>query len=319
MKSHIPLVLFLCLLAPTTLAGEADAPTFGKAVYPDSIRFVTATSEDGEVMTMLFDNFVVSTRPGKGQHLGAETKSFSVANDLKAREGVTATLDVRGFVAVEEGGSAALLIHAGGETTIVDLSKAIEAAASKPRESEDALYAQAVENAGTAGLTVNARPKKSEDFLARASATFAPGEALQVTVLLLAERLSDADSSALITVDSIDISLKSAAPSRTKKEAEPKTAAAKTEKKTGSKTTSTKTVSSKTEKKNESAKTDKKGESAKTEGKVTEKAASKDDSKTTDNTKASSKKTSEKKSVGEKKSDDKDTGTKSADTEKSKT
>ena len=147
MKSHTPLFLFLCLLAPTTLAGEADAPTFAKAVYPDSIRFVTATSEDGEVMTMLFDNFVVSTRPGKGQHLGAETKSFSVANDLKAREGVTATLDVRGFVAVEEGGSAALLIHAGGETTIVDLSKAIEAAASKPRESEDALYAQAVQNA----------------------------------------------------------------------------------------------------------------------------------------------------------------------------
>jgi acylphosphatase len=190
-------------------ADEADSPKFGKAFYPDSIRFVSSTSEDREAVTMMFDNFVLATSNGKGELLESRTKSFSVANKIESKDAVSVALDVRGFVFTEDGGSVAILVQAGGETTLVDFSKAIEAATSKPRDPEDALYLAAKEISKAAGLTVNSRPNESEDYFVRVPVKLAKGEPLQATVLLLVDRLPEAASGAMVTVDTIDISVNS--------------------------------------------------------------------------------------------------------------
>lgn len=197
-------------LASVAVADEAEKPKLGDVFFPDAIRFVTAVSQDQEACTMLFDNFVLSSSDGKGSLLEARTKSFSVSNKLEAKDAVSATIDVRGFVSLQEGGSAAVIVHAGGETTLVDLSKAIAAATSKANDPESELLVKAKELAKSAGFTVDARPKESNDFQARVTAKFAKGQPLQATVILLVDRLPAADSEALITVDSVDIEVKGA-------------------------------------------------------------------------------------------------------------
>ena len=131
------------LLTAVGAADEAKTPKLGKTFFPDAIRFVSTTSEDREVTALMFDNFVLATASGKGELVSAETKTFSVTNQLESDGGVTATLDIRGFVSVSEGGSAALVVHAGGETTVVDLKKATAASATKMRKPEEPLYVQA--------------------------------------------------------------------------------------------------------------------------------------------------------------------------------
>jgi hypothetical protein len=212
------------LSSPGWSADDAGAPKLGKTFNPDAIRFVSATSEDGETSVLIFDNFVLGTATGKGDLVNADTKSFSVTNKIEAKDGVTVWLDIRGFVSTEDGGSAAVLVHAGGETTLVDLGKAAAAGASKVRKEDDTLYVQAKSSAESAGFKVNARPKGGQDFYARVSVSLAKGEPLQATVVTLVDRLPNADSQALITVDSIDVSVKAApaakSPATTEKKAE---------------------------------------------------------------------------------------------------
>lgn len=220
---------FLTLLTSSVVADEADKPAFGKVFFPDSIRFVTATTEDRAVATMLFDNFVLTTSNGKGDLLESRTKSFSVANKIEAKDGVSVALDIRGFVSTEEDGSAALIVQAGGETTVVDLAKAIDAAKAKPREPEEALYVAAKESSKAAGFSVDSRPRESDEYFIRIPAKLAKGQPLQATVLLLVDRLPESGSGAMITVDTIDISVK--ADSGTKKKTEQPAASTKVEKK----------------------------------------------------------------------------------------
>lgn len=224
------LVMF-SLLTASGVADEAKKPKFGKACFPDAIRFVSATSEDREVTTLMFDNFVLATASGKGEMVSAETKTFSVTSQLESDGAVTATLDIRGFVSVSEGGSAALVVHAGGETTVVDLKKAIAASVTKMRKPEEPLYLQAKETAEAAGYKVSGQPKGSENYMARISGTFAKDQPLQATVILLVDRLTAASSSAMITVDTIDIGVKAAPAGKATKDSEKKPEVAKADKK----------------------------------------------------------------------------------------
>lgn len=220
---------FLTILISNIRADEADKPTLGKVFFPDSIRFVTATSEDREVATMLFDNFVLTTSNGKGELLESRTRSFSIANKIESKDAVSVTLDIRGFVSTAEAGSAALIVKAGGEMTLVDLDKAIAAATSKMRDAQDATYVAAIESSKAAGFTVSSRPKESEDYMIRIPTKLAKGQPLQATVLLMVDRLPDSGSIAMITVDSIDITVK--ADSAPKKKTEQPAETAKAEKK----------------------------------------------------------------------------------------
>lgn len=282
---------FLTLLVSNLQADEADKPTFGKVFFPDSIRFVTATSEDQEVATLLFDNFVLSTSNGKGDLVESRTKSFSVANKIESKDAVSVTIDIRGFVSTAEAGSAALVVQAGGETTVVDIEKAITAATSKPRDTEVATYVAAVESSKAAGFTVSSRPKESEDYMIRIPVKLAKGQPLQATVLLLVDRLPETGSMAMITVDSIDTTIK--ADSAPKKKTEQPAETAKADKK--------RTESA--EEKVPAAKKDSKkpdGDEKVASEKSTEKKSA--DSKTTDD-KVTEKKSDSKKSSEDKKSD----------------
>ena len=224
-------LVMIALLTASGVADEAKNPKFGKAFFPDAIRFVSATSEDREVTTLMFDNFVLATASGKGEMVSAETKTFSVTSQLESYGAVTATLDIRGFVSVSEGGSAALVVHAGGETTVVDLKKAIAASVTKMRKPEEPLYLQAKETAEAAGYKVSGQPKGSENYMARISGTFAKDQPLQATVILLVDRLTAASSSAMITVDTIDIGVKAAPADKATKDSEKKPEVAKADKK----------------------------------------------------------------------------------------
>ncbi len=255
------------LSSPGLSADDAGAPKLGKTFYPDAIRFVSATSEDGETSVLIFDNFVLGTATGKGDLVNADTKSFSVTNKIEAKDGVTVWLDIRGFVSTQDGGSAAVLVHAGGETTLVDLEKAAASGASKARKEDDALYVQAKSSAESAGFKVNSRPKGGQDFYARVSASLAKGEPLQATVVTLVDRLQNADSQALITVDSIDVSVKAApapkSPSTTEKKPEVAKTVAKSKEATEDKDVAPKKVAA-VKKKAEDKSADKK--EAKTDG-----------------------------------------------------
>jgi hypothetical protein len=242
------LVMF-SLLTASGVADEAKKPKFGKACFPDAIRFVSATSEDREVTTLMFDNFVLATASGKGEMVSAETKTFSVTSQLESDGAVTATLDIRGFVSVSEGGSAALVVHAGGETTVVDLKKAIAASVTKMRKPEEPLYLQAKETAEAAGYKVSGQPRGSENYMARISGTFAKDQPLQATVILLVDRLTAASSSAMITVDTIDIGVKAAPADKATKDSEKKPEVAKADKKNEKDSAVEKPAAEKSEKK----------------------------------------------------------------------
>jgi hypothetical protein len=258
-------VLLVGFLTVGVLAEEPGSPTLGKSFHSETTRFVVAIGEDQQGSTLIFDNFLVATAQGKGSLPSAVTKSFSLGNKIEAKDAVTVTLDIRGFVLTEEGGTAALIVHAGQETTLVDLPRAITAATSKPGKTDEPLYVQAQADAERAGFAAGASSKKSESFSTRVTATLAKGQPLQATFLLLADRLPNADSSALIVVDSIDVSVKTAPASKKleqkavaskgapvdegkepaeKKSAEKKVTAKKaTEKKDGGKSVTSRTVS----------------------------------------------------------------------------
>lgn len=220
----------LSVFSAIGMADEADKPKLGKAFYPDAVRFVTSVSEDREAATMIFDNFSLATASGKASLVTAQTKSFSISNPLESKGDVVATLDVRGFLDVQDGGSAAVIVHAGGETTVVDLKKAVAAETAKPRKTEDVLYSAAKENADAAGFRETTRSSGGENYLARVNVDLAKGQALQATVLLLVDRVPATGSGALITVDSLDIAVKAAPKAKSEGDAVKKTEVTKSEK-----------------------------------------------------------------------------------------
>ena len=102
--------------------------------------------------------------------------------------------------------------------------------ASKPRDPEDSLYLAAKESSKAAGFTVSSRSKGSEDYFVRVPVKLAKGQPLQATVLLLVDRLPETGSWALVTVDSIDITVKadSAPKKKSEKSADTETSEKKT-------------------------------------------------------------------------------------------
>lgn len=247
------LYLFAIAGSPLT-ADDTEAPKFGKTYPSDAIRFVTATSEDRAVTTMLFDNFVLATETGRGQVVEAKTRTLTFGNVIEAKSDVSVNLDLRGFVSTVANGSAALIVMAGGETTAVDLQKAIES--KKAIEEADPVRKSAAERATAAGFTVSAQPKGSDDFYARVPVRVAEGQPLQVTVVLIVDRQPTADSQALITIDSIDLAVKAVAKSdkAEKKSAKTEKATEKATDKADSKETKEAKAEKKTEAREASAK-----------------------------------------------------------------
>ena len=195
-------VLFMMTLV-TRLSAE-DAPTFKTVIIPDSIRFVQAFSQDKQVGTMIFDNFGVGTEIGRGRLPSVETIKFTYVLTPVSKSEVSVTQQIRGFVSTQGSGSASLVIHSAGETTLVDLSKAI-AAAGRGEKSLTQTHKEAKILFDDSGLTVSGRPTESKDFLVEFHRKVGAGIPLQTTVGVLVDRLpGDDGSSAMMQVDSVD-------------------------------------------------------------------------------------------------------------------
>ncbi|HND54587.1 MAG TPA: hypothetical protein PLV92_19380, partial [Pirellulaceae bacterium] len=137
-------------------ATPSQPPKFKTVVLPDAIRFVQAFSEDRQAGTLIFDNFVAGTAAGRGSLPGAELKKFTYVLQPDADKTARVRQVIRGYVSTVGSGSAALVVHSGGTTTLVDLAKAIKAAKSSknaPAKSVEATRAQARAAAATLGFS----------------------------------------------------------------------------------------------------------------------------------------------------------------------
>jgi len=174
MRLQTQAVIYLLLLVMSGAVPAEDAPTLKRVIETDAVQFATAFSPDSQAVTMIFSNLEIATdESGRGTLPNVQTKKFIYVLQPESSKEVYITQDFRGFVSTSGSGSASLVIHSGGTTTVVDLKKAIEEA--------EGSYNTRIETRVPAG-----RP-------------------LQTTVFLLVDRLpGDDDSSGHLTVDSID-------------------------------------------------------------------------------------------------------------------
>ena len=202
--SRFNLLTILALLLVSQSLRAAD-PAFKTVIHPDAIRFVQVFSDDKKACTMMFDNFVTGTEVGKGSLPSVQTKSFTYVTHPESDKDVEITQHIRGFVSTQGSGSASLVIHAAGSTTLVDLSKAIAAAKSGDKPAHEALRKSAKQKATDGGLTVGGRPAKSDEFIVQVKRTLGPGKPMQTTIGILVDRLpGDDGSGATLHIDTID-------------------------------------------------------------------------------------------------------------------
>ncbi|HTN76154.1 MAG TPA: hypothetical protein VL096_12945, partial [Pirellulaceae bacterium] len=107
-------------LVPTLALAQGEAK-FKPVVLPDSIRFVQAFSPDHQAGTMLFDNYVLATELGKGTMPDAKVKSFTYCLQPEVTKEMAVKHVVRGYASTQGKASAAMIVHAGGQTHLVDL------------------------------------------------------------------------------------------------------------------------------------------------------------------------------------------------------
>jgi hypothetical protein len=162
------------------------AATFSKGIrVPSNLDFTTDISPDGQAMTIIFSNAMVSLEPARRSRAGVlsnqtaiQTKVVTLhmpyATDLRS---VTMVMNLRGFVRAEAGAVGRLVVCAGDSTTVVDLKHA-----------DEGDYHETVE------FTVQAH---------------AAEPVCQITLVLLVEHDTDTDGSggAHLTVDSLDLEI----------------------------------------------------------------------------------------------------------------
>ena len=204
MRTWLPLVL---LLSPALVLAE-DEVKFKPVITPDAVRFVTAFSEDKQAATMIFDNFLASTRADNGMLPDTTIKTFTYCLEPEISKDAVVEHHVRGFFSTEGSASAALVIHAAGQTTLVKLEGYKGKGREKKKEGDSALQEQARKLAKEQGFEIGDPPSKSDDYIATFKTKAKPNTPIQVTVILLVDRLpGDSAQGALLTVDSIDFEI----------------------------------------------------------------------------------------------------------------
>jgi len=199
------------------IAHSQEGPKFKPVTLPDAIHYVQNFSEDKLVGAMVFDNFVITTEIGRGSLPSVVSKKLTYALQTESTKQASVKTIIRGFVATNGTGSATLLVHAGGKSTLIDLDKATTEAKATPRDVNSKEWKGALKRAQEEGLTVGDRPDRSSDFLAVIDTPVPAGQPLQTTVFLLVDRLVGNDSDAFLSIDSIEFVISPAEASKTKK------------------------------------------------------------------------------------------------------
>jgi hypothetical protein len=157
---------------------------------------IDVVSPDGQASSFLFSFLNVNSNPGRKMPL-VVTRTATVNLPIVGNNhGVDLLYDIRGFVYTDTSTHASLIIQACGETTVVDLKKAIKDAKS-PSTPKSKHKRTAPDNS-----------KMMDDFYVRIKGTL-PGAALQnVTFFLLVEKeQDDPNVNAGLWVDSMDVSI----------------------------------------------------------------------------------------------------------------
>lgn len=186
-----------------------DGPKFTKSIPTDAIRFVAATSEGGQASTMIFDNFLIETGVGNPSVPDVVTRTFTYVREIESTEDCLVEQDFRGFVAREGNASAAMIVHSGSQTAVVDLVKAIEDAKDCAVNKDFPTRKQAEQAAAEEGLKDSERVGEFDDFIVNISTLVPAGQSLQTTIFLLVDQVGGTDEpTAFLTIDSIDSEVK---------------------------------------------------------------------------------------------------------------
>lgn len=178
------------------------APEFaGKIKQPirilDDLNYASIISPDGHAVTVLFDDFMLESRPLRAAPLvatRAQTLRIPVAENS---QDLDLTIDIRGFVSTHERAHATLILHACGESTVVDIAEAIKAAKGTPATKEELSQRSAPASMGVA-----------DDFYVRLNRKLRANASPYVTFFLLVEKdVDDEEVSAVLVIDSVDAEL----------------------------------------------------------------------------------------------------------------
>ncbi|MFG0262439.1 MAG: hypothetical protein ACF788_08610 [Novipirellula sp. JB048] len=192
---------------PIGVADDSNlASKFGKEVrVPSNLGFSTNISDDGQTLTLIFDNLLVDLRAtqqgARATHnqTAIETKVFTVNIPYStSAKDMQMAMDVRGFLSSDPGATVRLVACAGGATKVVDLCTDKSKGTKLKGDRKKSLMAEYPEY-------------QFGDFQDRVEFTLQPHAkkpVCQVTLLLVVERDTDTagDGGALMVVDSLDLS-----------------------------------------------------------------------------------------------------------------
>lgn len=200
------LLVIVTLSTQAIAADRAAAPKFTKTIPTDAVRFVVSTSPDDQARTMMFDNFLITTDSGKPVEPDVRMKTFSFEFGVESESDACVHLYFQGFVARQGSSSTAMIVHAGGKTTVVDLKQSIAEANKDVVTRNEPTRAQAKAAAADEGFDDSKPDGEFDDFLAHVSTLAPKGESsLLVTVILLVDRVKGAAiPEAYLSIDTID-------------------------------------------------------------------------------------------------------------------
>ena len=103
-------LLILMVISCRVMADdEPVGPKFSKVIYPDAVRFVSDTSPDGQVRTILFDNFVLETDIGRPTEVDVRVKTFTYVMGIESDSDASVHQIIQGFLARSGTASASLI------------------------------------------------------------------------------------------------------------------------------------------------------------------------------------------------------------------
>jgi hypothetical protein len=194
-------VWFSCSL----LAADPVPPSFEKVIYPDAVRFVSDDSPDGQARTILFDNFLIASDSTSPEKPDVRMKTFTYLTSLKADQDACVHQHIQGYLFRRDTASATVIVHSGGETTVVDLKQAMADANKNVIDRDNPTRKEAEAAAQEAGFDNKPENEDSSSFLVTISRVVPKGRALQTTIILLIDRVEGpADPGAYVAIDAID-------------------------------------------------------------------------------------------------------------------
>jgi hypothetical protein len=171
----------------------------GRISVPSNLDFVTDISPDGEAVTIIFSNLVLSVEP-LPTAIRTKTKVFTLHLPYSTDQGsVTMTMDLRGAILAEAGRDVRLVACAGDTTKVVDLLAHADQAVVLRGPARDAMVA----------THPSVNWSDFHDRVAFTVQTRAAQPVCQITLFLVVEHNTDSTDAegAVLVVDSLDLEI----------------------------------------------------------------------------------------------------------------